>query len=203
MYGSVAVETALIVVGCALVAGVIAVGLRVSRALRADEARFAVALTRGFGELARRRGLEVERLADYAHPVVGAVAVPPRLRGELDGFGVLVAIEGERGGRIVDESMVVRVSARAHAPDWPTLPDACHSRSSLPSAARAALGSLCALSGRVQLGPRELVIEPPARAIVSAWIGQSRNVVSDPDRLESWLDAALAFARALSEPLRP
>lgn len=48
-------------------------------------------------------------------------ASPPRVRGEIDGFGVRVPIEGERAGRIVDEMMVLRVRARAGAVDWPTL----------------------------------------------------------------------------------
>ena len=73
----------------------------------------------------------------------------------------------------------------------------CNARGSLSPIAVAALEALCALSGRVQVGPRGLEIEP--RAVVSSWIGPSRSVESDPDRLEHWLDTALAFARALSE----
>jgi hypothetical protein len=180
-----------------LLLGLLAVLLVRSNRKRAeDDAALVSAVERCFTELARRRGLTLERSVPYQHPVIGDVAMPSRVTGALDGFPITLAIEGD-DALDGNELTVLRIGARPGSPDWTREADPCRRPEAVPVGTRESLGRLCGASHRVELQPRMLIVEPKLPSKTD-WHGRTRRIETDVDRLDAWFELALAFARSLS-----
>jgi len=187
-------ELGLLAGGVLLTAGVVVVALIGTRRQRKSDAELVAAVERCFTELAKRRGLALERFPPLQHPVVGEVPVPPRLSGTIDGFTIVLAMESD--GTDGDAQTVLRLGAPAGANDWPSATNPCRRADAVPLRARGALERLCSASHRVELGPRTLVAEPKVAAKTD-WSGRTRRIETNPERLGSWLELALSVARSI------
>jgi hypothetical protein len=179
-----------------LLLGLLAVLLVRSNRKRAEhDAALVSTIERCFTELARRRGLTLERSLAHQHPVVGDIPMPPRVTGALDGFRITLSIEGDQA-LDGNELTVLRIGARPGSPDWVAQIDPCRTSDAIPVAARESLARLCGASNRVELEPRMLIVEPKVPSKTD-WHGRTRRIETDVDRLDAWLELALAFARSL------
>jgi hypothetical protein len=180
-----------------LLLGLLAVLLvRSNRRRAAADDELVTAVERCFTELSRRRGLTLERVDPYPHPVLGEVRMPPRVTGTFDGFRIALAIDGD-ATLDGDEMTVLRLVARTGAPDWSSQADLCRKPASVPVTARASLERLCDASNRVELNRGVLVVEPKLPSTTD-WHGRTRRIETDVERLDAWFELVLAFARSLS-----
>lgn len=173
-----------------LLASIVGLVVHLDRSRAAADAALHAAISSCFERLAATRSLEFVPVDPMVHPVVGLIPMNPRLRGEIGGFAIAIAVEGDPTHE-GDEHTVVRLRAPTGSSDW-------SSDHSLVGEARIAFDALRHASRRITLHPKELIAEPKVEAKTD-WHGRTRRIVTDPSALDAFLELALGFARATDE----